>query len=118
MLPSYAPDDPTINAQKGTTLGPRRTWQSLLYREPVKAKRKLSVAGRKAIQESMRRRWALEAEAAKPTQARKAAPKKAAPAKASTKKVAPVKKTAVKKSATKKTATAPAHAVAEALVSK
>jgi hypothetical protein len=65
--------------------------------EPTKTKRTLSAAGRKSLQESMRRRWAV-----KKTEAKAAATKKTATKKAAAKR--PPAKTAVKRSVLKKTA--------------
>jgi hypothetical protein len=113
-------------ARRRMALGQKRRWAAIkgaaeppapaVTPEPAKAKRKLSAAGRKAIQEALRRRWAQKrAEAAKAQRATKKAARKkagvkraavrATPAKAA-KRSRPVKKTAVKKVAIKKKAPA------------
>ena len=78
---------------------------------PKRKKRRLSAAGRQAIIDAAKRRWAMiRAERQKASQV--AAPKKTAPKKAAAK-PAPVKKAAKKKlAAKKKTASAPAAAEA------
>jgi hypothetical protein len=78
---------------------------------PKRKKRRLSAAGRQAIIDAAKRRWAMiRAEKEKASQV--AAPKKTAPKKAAAK-PAPVKKAAKKKlAARKKTASAPAAAEA------
>jgi hypothetical protein len=85
--------------------------------EAPKPKRKLSEAGRKAISEATKKRWAaVHAAKAAPVVAKKGPAKKAsakkAPVKAA-KKAAPAKKSAGKKSAPKKTAPVPTRAATE-----
>jgi hypothetical protein len=77
---------------------------------PAKAKRKLSAAGRKAISEATKKRWALKraAEGTKVTSEQKTVSRKAAVKKAAKKK-APVKK-AVEKATAKRTPPSPAQA--------
>jgi hypothetical protein len=105
----------------------RKRWQTLkgesptpegTESKPAKTKRrKMSAAGRKAVGDATRARWAAKRAAeqapAKKTTSKKSAAKKA-PAKTA-KKVAPTKK-AVKKSTVKKTASVAAPAVVEAAV--
>src|SRR5664279_1862072 len=77
--------------------------------EAPKPKRKLSKAGRKAISEATKKRWAaFHAAKTAPVVIKKTAVKKVAVKKVA-KKAAPVKKSAGKKAAPKKTAPAPAQ---------
>jgi hypothetical protein len=92
--------------------------------EPTKRKRrKMSAAGRKAISEATKKRWAAfhaaqqASEQPAPKKAARKSAKKTARKKAAVKKAAPkqtaVKKVVAKKAVTKKTARTPAPAAAE-----
>ena len=109
----------SLQASPGTPKSPpvKSSKPSEATPEPSKQKRKLSAAGRRAIQEAARRRWAQKKE---PTAKKDRAPKKAIPARKKTtlKKatlITPIAKPAknnapFKKAAAKKTGPAPAPA--------
>jgi hypothetical protein len=99
---------------------PGGTTQTAATPEPTKRKRrKMSAAGRKAISEATKRRWAAfhaaqqASEQPAPKKAARKSAKKTASKKAAVKQ-AVTKKVAVKKSAAKKTATAATPAATEA----